>query len=56
MVVGGGDGAVQVFGTEICGGLPGLLRLAAGRVTRVLTAEERATYLHETAAKVAVPR
>jgi WD40 repeat protein len=56
ILVGSGDGAVQVFRADICGDLPGLLDLAARRVTRALTAEERATYLHETASPVAIPR
>jgi WD40 repeat protein len=37
----------RVWACEVCRGIDGLLRLADERVTRPLTAAERARYLHE---------
>jgi WD40 repeat protein len=49
VVTAGRDGTARVFRCDVCGSLDELITLAEQRATRPLTADERATYLHEPA-------
>jgi WD40 repeat protein len=49
IVVVGLDRVARLYGCDVCGPVPTLLRLARRRVTRRLTAVEREKYLHEPA-------
>jgi WD40 repeat protein len=47
VVTAGADGSAQVYRCDVCGTQSDLLALGSGRVTRQLTADERARYLHQ---------
>ena len=51
VVTAGTDGTARVFSCEVCGSLADLLAVASKHTTRLLTPDERWTFLHEQATK-----